>query len=149
MHGSLSVGYRKSLYPPTGISSSPTTRTETACVATSRFQNRRPTAASVPAKKATDVKPRNFVSSRRVTKRSSSAETGNSLDICNLLGHVLHDVEVEHVDVRRNHCVDLRSNHLLSELELVYRPFSPHASHLFGRSEEKRLAWANGCAHRF
>src|SRR5438552_18998057 len=100
MQGSFSVGYRNSVYPPTGTCSSALTRIASTRPAVARFHSLRPAATNVPAKNASDVSPRNFVNSRRVTKLSSSEEMGKSLDIDNLPRHVLHNVEVQRVHFR-------------------------------------------------
>src|SRR5947208_9866676 len=109
------------------MSSSAATRTASGCPAITRRHSLRPAATIVPATNATDVNPRNFVNSRRVTKLSSSDEIGKSLDIEDFLRHVLHDVEVHRVHIRCDHHVHLRPNGLLSELKIIDRPIAPHA----------------------
>src|SRR5437016_820581 len=110
MQGSFTVGYRKSRYPPTGRCSRALTRNASVRRAITRFHSWRPAATNVPAKKASDVNPTNFVNSRRVTKLSSSEFTGKSLDkgaLPALRCHVFHNVEIELVHFRRHHDVHL------------------------------------------
>src|SRR5207247_10574166 len=122
MQGSFSVGYRNSVYPPTGTCSSALTRIASTRPAMARFHSLRPAATNVPAKNASDVSPRNFVNSRRVTKLSSSDEIGKSLDIGDVLCDVRHYVEVHRVHVRRHHHVHFRPYDLLAESNVVDRP---------------------------
>src|SRR5262249_49967310 len=112
-----------------------------------RFQSLRPAARNVPAKKASDVTPRNFVNSRRATKPSSSEEIGKSLDIAHFLRHVIHDVELDYIEFRRRHDVHFCANGLLAKLKIVERPLSSHSVNLFTGAEEKRLAGTDCRAH--